>query len=100
MTINPKTIPASEPRCPVCDWPGYDDLRKEVARLTAALDRYRYAYTWWAADAFDGGGEMRSRFNWAFGEDVHERMTEDRVAEVGKQFLEQSGRVARRAPGE
>jgi hypothetical protein len=77
-----------------------DRLRAETERLTAALNRYRYAYAWWAADAFDGGGEMRSRFNWAFGEDQHQRMTEDEVAKVGQQFLEQTGRMPRRASGE
>lgn len=66
-----------------------------VEEQSAAIDRYRYAWHWWAADSFDGSWEMRARFTWARGEDVEGDMTADEVARVGNQFLERSGRVPR-----
>ena len=71
----------------------------EIARLTAerdrlreAIDRYRYAYRWWQSDAYDAGGEMRARFNWAAGEDLTQNLTDNEIAMIGQQFLKTTGR--------
>jgi hypothetical protein len=72
-----------------------DLLREAVAALrrrTADLDRYRYAVQWASADAWDAGGEMRARFEWARGEDRGAHLDNNRAAEIGQVFLKTTGR--------
>jgi hypothetical protein len=75
---------------------GLCDLMREAAaalrRLTADLDRYRYAVQWASADAWDAGGEMRARFEWARGEDRDAHLDNNRAAEIGQVFLKTTGR--------
>jgi hypothetical protein len=75
---------------------GHCDLLRSAAaalrRLTADLDRYRYAVQWASADAWDAGGEMRARFEWARGEDRGAHLDNNRAAEIGQAFLKTTGR--------
>ena len=62
-------------------------LTAEVARLETALDRYRYAVCFAAAEAWDGAVDMRARFGWARGLDGKE-MTDNEIARIGQLYLD------------
>jgi hypothetical protein len=51
-----------------------------------ALDRYRYAVAFAAADSWDGGPDMRQRLEWARANDPGGNLTNDRIAEIGQTF--------------
>ena len=61
-------------------------LLAEVERLRKALDRYRYATQWTAADAWDFCSDCRERIRWAHSCD-HDCLSVNEVAAIGKQFL-------------
>jgi len=58
----------------------------EVRALLAALDRYRYAVAWAAADSWDQSEESQTRFEWARSRDPV------RVIDVS---LDDTARIAR-----
>ncbi len=60
-------------------------IRRE--KMEEALNRYRYAITWVAADSWDHCGDCRARLEWALAMDPGERLTQDQIAAVGKTFL-------------
>lgn len=71
----------------------YDAATAVIERLEAAarhdaeaLDRYRYAIAFAAADSWDGGPDMRQRLEWARASDPGGNLTNDRVAEIGQIF--------------
>lgn len=74
-------------------------LEVAEARATAAeaaLDRYRYAIHWMAADSWDvehSGGEARARCEWARGEDRGSNLDNDQIAIIGQTFLATTGRT-------
>jgi hypothetical protein len=72
---------------------GEREAAAALRRLTADLDRYRYAVQWASADAWDAGGEMRARFEWARGEDRGAHLDNNRAAEIGQVFLKTTGRA-------
>jgi chromosome segregation ATPase len=57
------------------------------AEREIALNRYRYAVVFAAAEAWDCGPDMRAVFGWARGLDG-KAMTDDEVAAIGKQYLD------------
>ena len=66
-------------------------LRTECSRLLSVLMRYRYAVAYAAADAWDGGIDIRRRFEWAHSLDPNGRLSNDEVAGVGADFHSQFG---------
>lgn len=67
-----------------------------AAAAEAALDRYRYAIHWMAADAWDAersGGEARARCEWARGEDRGSNLDNNHIAIIGQAFLATTGRA-------
>lgn len=61
-------------------------LLAEVERLREAIDRYRYATQWTAADAWDFCSDCRERIRWAHAHDP-DRLSVNEVADIGKAFL-------------
>lgn len=51
------------------------------------LDRYRYAVHFASADAWDGGPDIRRRFEWARANDPQGRLTDNQAAVIGQRFL-------------
>lgn len=64
----------------------------KIDALRKALDRYRYAKAWSSADAWDGCSDCRARMEWAASLDDGSRLSNDRIAEIGKTFLAGEGR--------
>jgi hypothetical protein len=58
-----------------------------LAEREIALNRYRYAVIFAAADNWDGGIDMRARMGWARALDG-KALTDDDVAAIGKQYLD------------
>jgi hypothetical protein len=63
-------------------------IEADLAAAREVIDRYRYAIAFAAADAWDGGYDIRQRFEWARTNDPGGHMTNNRVAEIGRAFLE------------
>lgn len=55
-------------------------------KLQAVLNRYRYAVAYAAADAWDGGLDLRRRFEWARSNDPARQLTDNEIAGIGKKF--------------
>lgn len=62
-------------------------LIEVLDRHERALDRYRYAVVFAAAEAWDGAIDMRARFGWARALDRKE-ISDDEIAAIGKQYLD------------
>jgi len=59
-------------------------LEQRIEALEAALNRYRYAVQWAAADSWDHCGDCRARLEWAKASD--RRLDANEMAAVGQQF--------------
>lgn len=64
--------------------------KQEGEAAEVALDRYRYAVEWSAADSWDGCPECRARLEWARSLD-DKRLSVNEVAAIGKSFLQTFG---------
>lgn len=73
----------------------YAEAIKQLDALEAkdaALDRYRYAVHYAGADAWDGGSDIRKRFEWARANDTDGHLSDNEAAAIGKLFLSAEGR--------
>lgn len=61
-------------------------LAADNARLRGDLDRYRYAVHWISADSWDWCPDCRSRLEWARSSDPDGQLSDNRAAEISKQF--------------
>ena len=68
-------------------------LSSERDRMAEALDRYRYAVEWVAADSWDHCSDCRARLAWARWSDG-EAMDPNQTATIGQIFLAAEGRRA------
>lgn len=75
----------------------------EIARLRAAarqdaetLDRYRYAVSWVASDSWDWCPSCKDHLVWARSMDEGSYLSQDKLAAIGKGWVDWSGREPER----
>ena len=69
----------------------WSSIRERDARINGllrALDRYRYAHQFAAADSWNGGSDMRMRLEWAHSSDEGRHLTNNQIAAIGKLYGE------------
>jgi hypothetical protein len=64
-----------------------------LAEIERVLNRYRYAVIWASADSWEMSGEARSRFEWARANDPGGLLSNDKVATIGAEYLQTTGRI-------